>query len=138
MMWCQHLNVANRQCCADPPQPEAQEGALLSATYLADLLDNVKTEGQEYVPEAFQPKFINIMDPMCPTNNLGRSVSKANAARIRKAWAHAAQSLGDIVQQVPKVFMFAPHWERNCHFAVTDFEKQTLLHQVTAEQLVRG
>lgn len=61
----------------------------------------MKTEGQEYVPDAFQPKFLNIMDPMCPTNNLGRSVSKANAARIRKAWAHAAHSLEGIMQQVP-------------------------------------
>ena len=86
---------------AAPPQPETQDGALLSASYLANLLENVKTEGQEYVPEAFQPKFLNIMDPMCPTNNLGRSVSKANAARIRKAWAHAARSLEDIMQQVP-------------------------------------
>jgi hypothetical protein len=86
---------------AAPPQPETQDGALLSASYLANLLENVKTEGQEYVPDAFQPKFLNIMDPMCPTNNLGRSVSKANAARIRKAWAHAAHSLEDVLQQVP-------------------------------------
>jgi hypothetical protein len=94
---CEHWCCVN---AAAPPQPEAQDGALLSASYLANLLENVKTEGQEYVPDAFQPKFINIMDPMCPTNNLGRSVSKANAARIRKAWVHAARCLDDIMQQV--------------------------------------
>lgn len=54
-----------------------------------------------YGPETFQPKFLNIMDPMLATNNLGRSVSKANAARIRTAWAHAAQTLSGIMQQVP-------------------------------------
>lgn len=37
---------------------------------------------------------------MLPTNNLGRSVSKTNAARIRKAWAHAADRLDGILAQV--------------------------------------
>ena len=57
--------------------------------------------GTDIGPDAFQPKFLNIMDPMLANNNLGRSVSKTNASRIRKAWGHAAQMLTDILEQVP-------------------------------------
>ncbi len=60
----------------------------------------MRTEGTDRGPEAFQPKFLNIMDPMLATNNLGRSVSKVNAARIRAAWAHAADTLDGIMRQV--------------------------------------
>ena len=40
------------------------------------------------------------MDPLLATNNLGRSVSKANFARIRKALAHGSSTLSAIMSQV--------------------------------------
>ncbi len=49
---------------------------------------------------SFPIKFLNIMDPLLATNNLGRSVSKANFARIRKALAHGSTTLSDIMSQV--------------------------------------
>lgn len=49
---------------------------------------------------SFAIKFLNIMDPLLPTNNLGRSVSKASFARIRKALKHGAQVLTDILLEV--------------------------------------
>ena len=49
---------------------------------------------------SFPIKFLNIMDPLLATNNLGRSVSKANFARIRKALAHGSSTLSDIMSQV--------------------------------------
>ncbi len=49
---------------------------------------------------SFPVKFLNIMDPLLPSNNLGRSVNKASFARIRKALAHGAQTLTSIVGKV--------------------------------------
>ena len=39
-------------------------------------------------------KHLNVIDPLLPSNNLGRSVSQGNAARIRKALKLAAAKLG--------------------------------------------
>jgi hypothetical protein len=38
-------------------------------------------------------KHFNVMDPLLPHNNLGRSVSQSNLARIRAAFAHGAAKL---------------------------------------------
>ena len=46
-------------------------------------------------------KYLNIMDPLLPTNNLGRSVSKASYARIKKALAFGADQLDWVLQQEP-------------------------------------
>ena len=50
--------------------------------------------------KSFPVKLLNIMDPLLPTNNLGRSVSKASFARIRKALAHGAKTLTHIMAKV--------------------------------------
>jgi hypothetical protein len=47
-----------------------------------------------------QLKHLNIMDPLLPTNNLGRSVSKSSYVRIRTALAHGARTLTAITQMV--------------------------------------
>ena len=39
---------------------------------------------------------MNVIDPLLPSNNLGRSVSQGNAARIRKALKLAAAKLGEL------------------------------------------
>ena len=41
-------------------------------------------------------KHMNVIDPLLPSNNLGRSVSQGNAARIRKALKLAAAKLGEL------------------------------------------
>ncbi len=48
----------------------------------------------------FATKSLNIMDPLLPTNNLGRSVSRANFLRIRRAFAHGAKTLASIMAKV--------------------------------------
>lgn len=49
-------------------------------------------------------KHLNIMDPLMPTNNLGRSVSKTNAVRMRMAFAHGSKSLMHVfMHQEPAV-----------------------------------
>jgi len=45
-------------------------------------------------------KALNIMDPLLPTNNLGRSVSRANFLRMRRAFAHGAKALEAIICMV--------------------------------------
>ena len=50
--------------------------------------------------KAFTIKNMNIMDPLLPTNNLGRSVNKASKARIRKALAHGCHMLDSIFDKV--------------------------------------
>ncbi len=41
----------------------------------------------------FPLKHLNIVDPLLPSNNLGRSVSKASYARVRKALALGSRTL---------------------------------------------
>ena len=48
----------------------------------------------------FAIKSLNIVDLLLPTNNLGRSVSKANFLRIRRAFAQGAKSLSLIMRMV--------------------------------------
>lgn len=48
----------------------------------------------------FTIKSLNIMDPLLPSNNLGRSVSRANYLRIRRAFAHGARTLEAIMRKV--------------------------------------
>lgn len=50
--------------------------------------------------KAFQVKNMNIVDPLLATNNLGRSVTRANKARIRKALAAGAAGLSAILAKV--------------------------------------
>ena len=51
--------------------------------------------GGENAPRVRMPiKHMNVIDPLLPSNNLGRSVSQGNAARIRKALKLAAAKLG--------------------------------------------
>ncbi|KAI3419523.1 uncharacterized protein J3R85_013228, partial [Psidium guajava] len=47
--------------------------------------------------QGFPVKHLNILDPLKDSNNLGRSVNKANFYRIRCALAYGAQMLGEIL-----------------------------------------
>jgi len=56
---------------------------------------------EEPVTIALPRKYLNIMDPLLPTNNLGRSVSKTSYFRIKKALAFGARQLDDILKLEP-------------------------------------
>ncbi len=51
-------------------------------------------------PRSFPCKHLNIMDPLLPTNNLGRSVNQASAKRIRLALRNGASTLEGILTKV--------------------------------------
>ena len=103
-----HLCIAN----AAVEQPaEVQKGSLLmSEEFTDEMMELYSPVRHKQTPDSkpvmpqtsrsFPVKFLNIMDPLLPTNNLGRSVSKASFARIRKALAHGAKSLSGIVAKV--------------------------------------
>ena len=87
-----------------------EDGMLLSDKFTEEMMEMYSPvrhkPGQDSKPGLPQPsrsfpvKLLNIMDPLLPTNNLGRSVSKASFARIRKALAHGAKTLTDIMAKV--------------------------------------
>lgn len=47
----------------------------------------------------FAIRQLNVVDPLLPNNNLGRSVSKASYLRIRRAFEHGARLLAQIAEQ---------------------------------------
>ncbi|KAG4196570.1 hypothetical protein ERO13_A06G179700v2 [Gossypium hirsutum] len=51
----------------------------------------------EIAPNVFPVKYLNIIDPLKESNNLGRSVSKGNFHRIRCALSFGAQRLSEIL-----------------------------------------
>lgn len=83
---------------------------LLSADFTEEMMEMYSPVRHKQAPDSkpampqpsrsFPVKLLNIMDPLLPTNNLGRSVSKASFARIRKALAHGAKTLTDIMAKV--------------------------------------
>lgn len=84
--------------------PPAEHGTLLSAfmnamlhSYSYNPVVPTNTKGPAF------PKFINIMDPLLHTNNLGRSVSKTSEVRIRNAFGYAAGKLTALFKKAEKV-----------------------------------
>ncbi|KAG6401354.1 hypothetical protein SASPL_138208 [Salvia splendens] len=60
-------------------------------------LFSVPSRGLDANPKAFQPKHLNIIDPLKEKNNLGRSVHRGNFYRIRSAFKYGAHKLGQIL-----------------------------------------
>lgn len=50
--------------------------------------------------KAFVVRCLNIMDPLLPNNNLGRSVVRSSFARIRRAFGHGATLLRAVASKV--------------------------------------
>lgn len=68
---------------------------------LLPLLEGLRADASPPAgPRAFQRKFVNVQDPMLPTNNLGRSVCKSSFSRMKRALAHAAAALEPLLHLV--------------------------------------
>lgn len=61
---------------------------------------------QQRLEVNFPLKHLNLMDPLLPSNNLGRSVSRASYARVHKAFKYASQSLNSILAKVINIIIF--------------------------------
>lgn len=77
---------------------ESDGPPLLTDDVLAAVLSKHSPRDKAGDGKPFGIKALNIMDPLLSSNNLGRSVSRANFMRIRKAFGHAARMLEDVFE----------------------------------------
>ena len=82
------------------PIAETEGSVLLRGDVLKCMLDMYSQAKQQSSGKTFALKNLNIVDPLLPTNNLGRSVNKASKARIRKALSHGSRLLNAIFKEV--------------------------------------
>ncbi|CAL5079919.1 unnamed protein product [Urochloa decumbens] len=89
----------------EPPDTN-DEGFLLREEFLKEWAEafTVTFRNCEKNPQVFSRKFLNIVDPLNQSNNLGRSVRKKNFDRIRSAFDIGARKLRKILQ-VPACFV---------------------------------
>lgn len=90
--------------------PQVEGGTLLSEDFLAEALRDCAVppavgtgsgpSAAAAEPRPFPAKFTNVVDPLLPSNNLGRSVSHASFLRIKKALALGHRSMTAITQAV--------------------------------------
>lgn len=97
----------------------SEGGVLLRRDVLSRMLEMYQPQAGSEPRRAFQVRNMNIVDPLMPTNNLGRSVTRANKARVRKALAAGAAVLSGIVDKVCPCAHNPEPWS---------LEKQPLLH----------
>ncbi|GFP80531.1 poly(A) RNA polymerase cid12 [Phtheirospermum japonicum] len=79
----------------------ARNDLLLSEEFLENCLElfSVPSRGLEANSRAFQPKHLNIIDPLRENNNLGRSVHRGNFYRIRSAFKFGSHKLGQVLSR---------------------------------------
>ncbi|KAL3818791.1 hypothetical protein ACJIZ3_004696 [Penstemon smallii] len=82
--------------------PEDSNGdVLLTSDFLGSCVEmfSVPLRVGDNNLRGFQPKHLNIVDPLKENNNLGRSVSKGNFYRVRSAFTYGARKLRRILLQ---------------------------------------
>ena len=104
------IEVCVAVAAVENPAEMKEDGMLLSDEFTEEMMELYSPVRHKQVPDSkpvmpqpsksFPVKLLNIMDPLLPNNNLGRSVSKASFARIRKALSHGAKTLTDIMAKV--------------------------------------
>ncbi|XP_057475128.1 uncharacterized protein LOC130763261 isoform X2 [Actinidia eriantha] len=87
----------------ETPQNDGS-GLLLDQEFLKNAIGmfSVSNWAQESTEQAFPKKYLNIIDPLKQNNNAGRSVSKANLSRIKRAFSLGARNLGGIIMLAPE------------------------------------
>jgi len=106
----QQTLTSNSLAAVEHPPEVHEDSLLLSEDFTDEMMEMYSPTRQKpssdskpnvsQASRSFPVKFLNNMDPLLPSNNLGRSVNKASFARIRKALAHGAQTLTSIVGKV--------------------------------------
>ncbi|KAJ4786916.1 PAP/OAS1 substrate-binding domain superfamily [Rhynchospora pubera] len=86
------------EIAAEAPEIPASD-LLIQEDFVNRCLDRyqVKIPNKPNDIRGFFRKNLNIVDPLKPTNNLGRSVSRGNFYRIRSAFVFGARKLGQIL-----------------------------------------
>lgn len=84
-------------------KPETKGEVLLKDHILESMLSMYRPPSEQGpVTKAFIRRF-NIVDPLLPTNNLGKSINIASKFRIRKALSHGSRVLASIFAKVDQV-----------------------------------
>ncbi|EFJ38851.1 hypothetical protein SELMODRAFT_70578, partial [Selaginella moellendorffii] len=107
--------------------PDMQDGGpLLLTKHFLDscsrayaVMPNGNINGSIVQSRVFGSKYLNVVDPLKTTNNLGRSVNKGNFYRIRNAFGFGARKLArilecpleDVADEVDKFFLNT--WDRH-------------------------
>ena len=121
-MICKHSLISYDLAAVENPPDHDQDKLLLDEDFTDEMMEMYSPVRQKQNPNVklavpnssrtFPVKFLNIMDPLLPTNNLGRSVNKASFARIRKALAHGAKTLSNIMTKVRSFALWYAHVQR--------------------------
>lgn len=80
------------------PRKDGGELPLNGLLYEISKIYAVFPGGQENQGQSFVSKHFNVVDPLRPSNNLGRSVNKGNFFRIRSAFGFGARQLARILE----------------------------------------
>lgn len=118
-------------------EPPRKDGGELPLNGLLDhnsKIYAVYPGGQENQGQSFVSKHFNVVDPLRPSNNLGRSVNKGNFFRIRSAFGFGARQLARILEcpneciisEIDQFFMNT--WDRHGHGQRPDAPSPDLWH----------
>ena len=97
----QQQQQQQQQVMPPPPPPGvlapgAENSLRLREAFLRELYEKLHPAAYPQT-RPFAAKFLNIIDPLLPNNNLGRSVSQSNFFRIRSALALGYEMLSDVI-----------------------------------------
>jgi len=87
-------------------------------------------------------KHLNIMDPLFPSNNLGRSVSKSSYMRMKAAFSHGSKTLTRVLEQDPTAAgqtisaFFSSTWSCTHRMVVENRVFSSIMGQAPREQIM--
>ncbi|KAK8918361.1 hypothetical protein KSP39_PZI021987 [Platanthera zijinensis] len=117
--------------------PRKDDGELFHKKFFlksCSMFYDILMDGQHKESRSFVLKYLNVIDPLCMHNNLGRSVCKGSFLRIRSAFEFGAKKLSGLLD-FPKEKMiseltqfFMNTWERHAaglptNSSIPSFEK---------------
>lgn len=83
---------------SEVPPPNSDGNFLLSDKFLRSCREKYSTHLDNNQGKSFGRKFMNLVDPLRPFNNLGRSVNSGNLVRIYSAFTYGASRLEKLLQ----------------------------------------
>ncbi|KAG0584921.1 hypothetical protein KC19_3G244400 [Ceratodon purpureus] len=95
------LKLITERISADFAESPRNDGGslLLTKEFLDKCIDDYSGGSETNQGRPFGAKFLNVLDPIRDTNNLGRSVNLGSFKRIRSAFGLGARTLGDVLKE---------------------------------------
>eukprot|EP00250_Pteridium_aquilinum_P008497 c17993_g1_i1 orf=290-3292(-) len=113
------LNSMTGKNETEKPSQNSDGNFLLSEAFLKRCRETYSTLLETNQSKTFSRKFMNLVDPLRPFNNLGRSVNSGNLVRIYRAFAYGAAELEQLLQSpkehaVEKLASFFRNTQKHC------------------------